>query len=167
MRRARANPISTHTQIDTQNQTMTTIQRSALVAQPPAVLYGLVNDVAAYPRRFDWCTGSAVLEQTESQMLARLDVRVAGMSVSFTTRNMLDPVSRIELALADGPFQRFGGLWTFDALGDSGCRVGLRLEFEMAGKLLGSALALGFTGFADRLVDDFCRVARTEAANGG
>ena len=33
--------------------------------------------------------------------------------------------------------------------GDTGCRVGLRLEFEMAGKLLGSALALGFTGFAD------------------
>jgi ribosome-associated toxin RatA of RatAB toxin-antitoxin module len=146
---------------------MTTIQRSALVAQPPAVLYGLVNDVAAYPRRFDWCTGSAVLEQSDLQMLARLDVRVAGMSVSFTTRNMLDPVSSIELALADGPFQRLGGLWTFDALGDAGCRVGLRLEFEMAGKLLGSALALGFTGFADRLVDDFCRVARTEAANGG
>ena len=50
-------------------------------------------------------------------MLARLDVRIAGMSVSFTTRNMLDPVSRIELALADGPFQQFSGLWTFDALG--------------------------------------------------
>jgi ribosome-associated toxin RatA of RatAB toxin-antitoxin module len=144
---------------------MTTIHRTALVAQPPGVLYALVNDVDSYPRRFDWCTASAVLEQSGQQMIARLDLRVAGIPVSFTTRNELTPVSRIELALVDGPFQRFGGAWTFDALGDSGCRVGLRLQFEMAGKLLGSALALGFTGLADRLVDDFCRVARTEAAN--
>ena len=146
---------------------MTTIHRSALVAQPPARLYALVNDVAAYPRRFDWCSGSAVLDRNERHMLARLDVRVAGMAVSFTTRNTLTPVSRIELELAEGPFQKFGGVWTFDAVGDSGCRVGLRLHFELAGKLLGSALALGFTGFADRLVDDFCRVARREAADGG
>jgi ribosome-associated toxin RatA of RatAB toxin-antitoxin module len=146
---------------------MTTIHRSALVARPPAALYALVNDVAAYPVRFDWCTGSEVIEQAEHRMLARLDVRVAGMPVSFTTRNTLTPVERIDLALAEGPFQRFSGTWTFDALGDAGCRVGLRLQFEMAGKLLGSALALGFTGLADRLVDDFCRVARREAADAG
>ena len=146
---------------------MTTIHRSALVARPPAVLYALVNDVAAYPRRFDWCAGSAVLEQTEHHMLARLDLRVAGVPASFTTRNTLTPIERIELALVDGPFQRFGGVWTFDALGDAGCRVGLQLDFEMAGKLLGSALALGFTGLADRLVDDFCRMARSEAAHAG
>lgn len=40
---------------------MTTIQRSALVAQPPARVYALVNDVAAYPRRFDWCTGLSLI----------------------------------------------------------------------------------------------------------
>ena len=146
---------------------MTTIQRSALVAQPPSVLFALVNDVAAYPRRFDWCVASDVLEQSDSHMLARLDVRVAGLPASFTTRNTLTPVERIELALVDGPFQQFGGAWTFDALGDSGCRVDLRLHFEMAGKLLGSALALGFTALADRMVDDFCRVARAEAAHDG
>ncbi|MBS0193363.1 MAG: SRPBCC family protein [Proteobacteria bacterium] len=145
---------------------MTTIHRSALVAQPPSKLYELVNDVAAYPRRFDWCTDSAVLERSARRMLARLDVRVAGMAVSFTTRNALTPVSRIELELAEGPFQKFGGAWTFDALGDAGCRVGLRLDFELAGKLLGSALALGFAGFADRLVDDFCKVARREVGDG-
>ncbi len=146
---------------------MTTIHRSALVARPPAAIYALVNDVAAYPRRFDWCTGSAVLEQSDHLMLARLDLRVAGVPVSVTTRNTLTPVERIELALVDGPFQRFGGVWTFDALGDAGCRVGLRLDFEMAGKLLGSALARGFAGLADRLVDDFCRVARSEATHAG
>lgn len=145
---------------------MTTIHRSALVAQPPARLFELVNDVAAYPRRFDWCTNGTVIAHAGNAMLARLDVRIAGMAVNFTTRNTLTPVSRIDLALAEGPFQRFGGVWTFDALGESGCRVGLRLDFELAGKLLGSALAIGFAGFADRLVDDFCKVARQEASDG-
>ncbi|MBS0457786.1 MAG: type II toxin-antitoxin system RatA family toxin [Proteobacteria bacterium] len=144
---------------------MTTIHRSALVAQPPARLFELVNDVAAYPRRFDWCIGSQVLEKSKKSMLARLDVRVAGMPVSFTTRNTLTPVARIELELAEGPFRDFGGFWSFDALGDAGCRVGLQLHFELAGKLLGTALALGFAGFADRLVDDFCKVARAEAGS--
>lgn len=146
---------------------MTTIHRNALVARPPAVLYALVNDVAAYPRRFDWCTGSAVLEHSEHHMMARLDLRIAGIPASVTTRNSLTPVERIELALVDGPFQHFGGVWTFDALGDAGCRVGLRLDFEMAGKLLGSALALGFAGLADRMVDDFCAVANSEAVRAG
>lgn len=145
---------------------MTTIHRSALVARPAARLFDLVNDVAAYPRRFDWCTRSAVLEQAERSMLARLEVRVAGMTVGFTTRNTLLPVSRIDLALAEGPFQSFGGAWTFSALGEEGCRVGLHLDFELAGKLIGSALAIGFAGVADRLVDDFCRVARQEPVGG-
>lgn len=145
---------------------MTTIHRSALVAQPPAKLYALVNDVAAYPRRFDWCTGSEVLEQSARHMLARLDLRVAGLPASFTTRNALKPPASIELELVEGPFQRFGGAWRFDGLGDAGCRVSLRLDFEMAGKLFGSALALGFAGLADRLVDDFCRIAREQATDG-
>ncbi|MBS0211984.1 MAG: SRPBCC family protein [Proteobacteria bacterium] len=144
---------------------MTTIHRSALVARPPARLYELVNDVAAYPRRFDWCTGSQVIEHKGRIMLARLDVRVAGMPVSFATRNTLTPVSRIDLELAEGPFRQFGGAWSFEPVGESGCRVGLRLDFELAGKLFGTALAVGFAGFADHLVDDFCKVARREAVD--
>ena len=33
------------------------------------------------------------------------------------------------------------------------------MDFEVAGKVLGSALAIGFQGVADRMVDDFCREA--------
>ena len=40
-----------------------------------------------------------------------------------------------------------------------GVKVSLDLDFEVAGKVLGSALALGFQGLADRMVDDFCREA--------
>ena len=39
--------------------------------------------------------------------------------------------------------------------------MSLNLDFDVAGALVGNALALGFQGLADRLVDDFCRIANT------
>ncbi|KFN44524.1 type II toxin-antitoxin system RatA family toxin [Arenimonas oryziterrae] len=138
---------------------MTSIHRHALVRHSAARMYGLVNDVAAYPRRFSWCESSEVIEQSEDHMLARLDLRVAGLRIGFTTRNSLTPPTRIELMLEEGPFRKFSGLWVFHSLAEDACKVSLSMEFDVAGKLVGSALALGFQGLADRLVDDFCREA--------
>ena len=92
-------------------------------------------------------------------MLAQLDVRVAGMGISFITRNALDFPTRIELQLVDGPFSEFRGLWVFHSLAEDACKVSLSLDFEVASKLIGSAMAIGFQGLADRMVDDFCREA--------
>lgn len=138
---------------------MTSIHRHALVRHSAARMYGLVNAVAAYPRRFSWCESSEVVEQSDAHMLARLDLRVGGLRTSFTTRNTLSPPNRIELRLVEGPFRQLSGLWVFHTLSEDACKVSLSLDFEMAGKLVGSALALGFQGLADRLVDDFCREA--------
>lgn len=138
---------------------MTSIHRHALVRHSAARMYGLVNDVGSYPRRFSWCEDSDVLEQSDEHMLARLDLRFAGLRTTFTTRNALSPPNRIELRLAEGPFRALSGSWVFHSLAEDACKVSLTLEFEMAGKLVGSALAIGFQGLADRLVDDFCREA--------
>lgn len=138
---------------------MTSIHRHALVRHSAARMYGLVNDVAAYPRRFAWCEGAEVLESGDDHMLARLDLRVAGIGLSFVTRNVLTPPTRIELALVEGPFRKFSGTWVFHSLAEDACKVSLSLDFDVAGKLVGSALALGFQGLADRMVDDFCREA--------
>lgn len=138
---------------------MTSIHRHALVRHSALRMYTLVNDVAAYPARFPWCEDSAVLEQSDTHMLARLDLRFAGMRTSFTTRNTLTAPTRIQLELVEGPFRKLTGLWTFHSLAEDACKVGLTLDFDVAGKLLGSALAIGFQGLADRMVDDFCREA--------
>jgi ribosome-associated toxin RatA of RatAB toxin-antitoxin module len=122
-------------------------------------MFGLVNDVQAYPRRFSWCEGSSVVEVSEGIVVARLDLRVAGLSLSLTTRNVLEPPTRIALQLEDGPFSKFKGLWFFHSLAEDACKVSLTLEFEVASKLIGSAMAIGFQGLADRMVDDFCREA--------
>jgi len=135
------------------------IHRHALVSHSARRMYDLVNDVPAYPRRFDWCESAEVLSASGDEMVARLALRAAGLRMAFTTRNTLSPPTRIALALEDGPFDSFDGVWSFHSLSEDACKVSLTLDFEVASKLIGAGLALGFQGLADRMVDDFCQAA--------
>ncbi|MEO7068174.1 MAG: type II toxin-antitoxin system RatA family toxin [Rhodanobacter sp.] len=138
---------------------MIEIRRSALVKYSPAQMFDLVNEVAAYPKHFNWCTDAEVLEQADNVLVARLDLKFAGFRQSFTTRNTTVPPSRLQMSLVDGPFRSLEGVWDFTALGDAGSKVAFALDFEYAGRLGGAALRLGFQGLAGRMVDDFCREA--------
>lgn len=138
---------------------MPKIQRSALVEHSAARMFALVNDIAAYPRRFDWCDAAQVLEADDRHVLARLDLRLGALRTWFTTENTLSPPHHIDMALRDGPFRRLHGRWQFHALDESACKVTLTLEFEPQSRLLAPALTLGFQALADRMVDDFVRVA--------
>jgi len=122
-------------------------------------MFDLVNDVEAYPRRFAWCSGAAVLERDESSLVARLDLRLAGLNQSFTTRNTVLRPDRIHMLLVDGPFRTLEGEWSFLALGETGCKIALALDFDYSGRLTAPALRMGFRNLADRLVDDFSREA--------
>lgn len=138
---------------------MPVIQRSALVEHAAAKMFSLVNDIAAYPRRFDWCEGAEVLEADETRVVARLDLGLGGISTWFTTENTLSPPHHIDMTLRDGPFRKLAGRWQFHALDESACKVSLTLDFEPNNRLLGPAFVLGFQRLADRMVDDFVRVA--------
>ena len=123
-------------------------------------MFDLVNDVEAYPTRFGWCAAGQILERDgDLALTARLDLRFAGLTQSFTTRNTLERPQRLHIHLVDGPLRALEGDWTFKALGDDGCRISLALDFDYAGLLGGSALRLGFQGLANRMVDDFCAAA--------
>ncbi|MCB1553959.1 MAG: type II toxin-antitoxin system RatA family toxin [Xanthomonadales bacterium] len=139
---------------------MSRIERSAIVRRPASVMFQLVHDVEGYPGRFRWCEHSAILQRGENELVARLDLRMAGISQSFTTRNRFEPDRRIDLGLVDGPFSRLAGAWVFQPLTEEACKVSLALDFEMAGRFVGSALAGGFRTLADKLVDEFVREAR-------
>ena len=140
---------------------MIEIRRSALVRWSPAQMFALVNDVAAYPKHFSWCTAATVISQGNNELVARLDLRFAGLRHSFTTRNTMDPPHHLQVSLVEGPFHSLEGRWDFIALGDAGCKVALALDFDYAGRFGGSALKLGFQSLANRMVDDFCRQAAT------
>ena len=122
-------------------------------------MFDLVNDIEAYPRRFDWCERAEVLESEGPRVLARLELGFGALRTWFTTENTLAPPHHIDMQLRDGPFRRLDGRWSFHALDESACKVTLTLEFEPLSRLLAPAMALGFQGLADRMVDDFVRVA--------
>ena len=143
---------------------MTRVVRSALVPRPQQRMYELVNDFPSYPRRFSWCEAASELERDGEHVLARLTVGIAGLSASFTTRNTLTPPERIAIRLVDGPFSKLEGAWEFRALGEEGTKISLTLDFAVAGKWAGSALAAGFHRIADHMVDDFVRAALEDRA---
>lgn len=143
---------------------MIQIRRSAIARYTPAQMFDLVNDVDAYPQRFAWCAGAQVLQRESATILARLDLRIAGTTQSFSTRNTLTPPHRIAMQLADGPFRHLAGNWDFTALGDTGCKIALALDFEYSGRMLAPLLRAGFQKLADRMVDEFCAEAERSYA---
>lgn len=141
---------------------MIEIRRSALVPFTTAQMFDLVTDVEAYPKRFGWCTGARVLERLEDNVLvARLDLKFAGLRQSFTTRNTTERPHRLHMALVDGPFRSLDGVWEFESLGEDGSKVSFALDFEYAGRFGGGAIKLGFQSLATKMVDDFAREARS------
>lgn len=140
---------------------MTIIRRQALIAQPPARLFALVNDVERYPQMYPWCRAVDVLERGDNVIAARLHVRSSGVEFSFATRNTLEPPDRMRMTMIEGPLKRLDGDWTFTRYGDGGCQVDLLLDFEPKSRLLGLATSFAFQKLADRLVEDFSAKAAT------
>lgn len=123
-------------------------------------MFDLVNDVERYPEFLPWCAAAEVRSRSEDAMVATLEIRRAGMSHRFTTRNRMTRPERLALELVDGPFDHFDGLWQFTPLGPDACKVALDLDFDYAGRLIRAALGPVFNRSADTLVDAFCARAR-------
>ena len=138
---------------------MTVISRSALVMHSAQAMYDLVNDVASYPQFMDGCAAVEVFEHTEQTMLARLDLKKAGVQISLMTRNSLQSPRQIEMQLEDGPFKKLKGLWLFKPLTEEACKVSLDLEFEFSSRGMGLAASNLFSGVANNLVDSLCQRA--------
>ena len=136
------------------------VHRSALVPHPAELMYALVNDVAAYPEFLQWCRGSSVLESGPTHMRAKLQLARGGLSSWFTTANTLVPGRSIAIVLEDGPFKALGGTWTFEPIGDAGCKVVLDMAFELDGMLLDLTLGPALSEIFGSLLDAFVARAR-------
>lgn len=139
---------------------MSHIQRSALVHYSPAEMYQLVNNVADYASFLPWCRSSTVISETETEMLASVEIAKSVLNKTFTTKNSLEKDKRIALQLVDGPFKKLNGHWQFDTLKtDNACKVSLDLEFEFDSAMMSIAAKPIFTQIANSLVDSFCKRA--------
>ena len=143
---------------------MPTVRKSVIVHHPCETMFDLVDRVEDYPGFLPWCRGARVLERSNTVTQARIDVDYHGFTTHFTTRNAKERPRAMDLAFVEGPFESFGGRWTFKALGDEGCRVELALDYELAGALGGLAAPV-FGHILETLVDHF--VARADSGAGG
>lgn len=142
--------------------TVRKIHRSAEVAHSAAELYALVDDVPAYPQFLPWCVRAQVLERTPDAVLATLEMSLAGIRRSLTTRNRLHPPARIVLELVEGPFSHFSGTWSFAELPGPAprCRVSLDLSYALISRLLAVTAGPVLGRVADSLVGAFCERAQ-------
>jgi len=139
---------------------MSHIKRSALVHYSPAEMYQLVNDVASYAAFLPWCRSAEVKSESETEMIASVEIAKGVLNKTFTTHNRLHKNFRIELELIDGPFKKLSGYWQFDTLKtENACKVNLELDFEFDNALMSIAAKPIFTQIANSLVDSFCKRA--------
>lgn len=136
------------------------IERSALVAFSATQMFALVNDVASYPAFMEGCVGAEVLQRSDDEVVARLDLSKAGISHSFVTRNQLTPPIAMTMALVEGPFKYLHGEWRFQALAADACKVSFTLDFEFKSALIGMVAGQWFESVANQLVDGLVKRAQ-------
>ncbi|BCL70803.1 Putative oligoketide cyclase/lipid transport protein [Vibrio nigripulchritudo MADA3029] len=139
---------------------MPQVTRSALVPFSAEQMFNLVNDVASYPNFLPGCSGSRIIENSETAMVASVDVSKAGISKTFTTSNQLETGRKILMQLVDGPFKHLHGGWEFTPLDETACKVELKLEFEFTSKLVEMAFGKVFNELTNNMVNAFTQRAK-------
>jgi len=141
---------------------MKTVHKSVLIWYSAAEMFALVTDVASYPQFLPWCDQASVLDETEGGMTAKVGISIAGLSQSFTTRNIHEKDRQVSLKLVDGPFSRLDGHWDFHPLGkgsERACKVDFTLRYDFDNAALAAMVGPVFDKIAGSLVDAFVKRA--------
>jgi ribosome-associated toxin RatA of RatAB toxin-antitoxin module len=139
---------------------MRELRRTAMVNQPPAVVFALVSDVASYPQFVPGCAAAEILERTDDEVVARLTVRRGALRTHFTTRNRHSPPGQVHMQLVDGPLRSLDGDWRFTAVGEHGCQIELQLNYQFSNPLKAALLEPLFVELADQMVRAFVKRAQ-------
>ena len=142
---------------------MRQVKRSALVSQPPAKLYALINDIDSYPQFLPWCTHARVLTRSDQEIVATIGVRQGALQGEFTTRNTLTPERGIHMQLVSGPFRTLDGQWLLTPVELNGCRVEFTVRFAFKSRLTGVLFEPLFEKTVGSLVDAFVKRSRETA----
>ena len=134
---------------------MRKISRSAIVPYSNRQMYTLVEDVESYPDFLPWCSDATLHWRDGDVLEGSVEMNRAGLKRSFRTRNRMHQDEAIVMALVEGPFSHLAGTWNFKALGESGCKVSLDVEFEVRSRTTDRLLGRYFEEICNSLVDAF------------
>src|SRR5476649_2819764 len=136
------------------------INRSALVPYSAEQMFALVNDIHAYPEFIPGCTSSRVVSKQGNELTAEMAVSKAGISKTFTTRNVITDNQSIVMRLVEGPFRSFAGDWRFTSLSQDACKIEFAMSFEFKNKLIELAFGQVFKEMANSMVQAFTKRAK-------
>lgn len=135
------------------------INRSALLSYSARQMYDLVIDIERYPEFLNWCSDTRILERSENEVVASIEIRFKGLHRSFTTRNYMDSGRSVRIELVDGPFRTLNGIWKFIELDADSSKIELDLEFDFSTTFLDRIVGPVFSQIATRQLDAFQRRA--------
>lgn len=139
---------------------MPKVHRQALLPYSPQQLFDIVQRVEDYPLFVPHIRDVIVTPVAENELVAHVQLEPSALGGFFATRNRWIRPHRLTMQLEDGPLSRLQGEWRFEAVGDSGCRVVLDLDFDFANRLLGLAFSRVFDRLVNQLFDAFVSRAR-------
>jgi len=123
-------------------------------------MFELVNNIDDYSQFLNWCDSSSILNQSDDQITASVQINQGSLKQSFSTLNTLTPYKSIEMQLLDGPFDELSGEWRFETLGENASKVHLTLQFKFKSMVIDMALSPIFKSIANSQLDAF--VARAK-----
>jgi len=138
---------------------MAAVEKSVLIMRTPEQMFALVDQVEDYPQFLPWCGGVEVLARSAEITAARIHINYRGIRAHFATENSKQPPHLMTLHFREGPFRRLDGSWRFTRLGDGGCKIEFRLNYEFSNRLLEKALGPVFGHIVNTFVDAFVKRA--------
>ena len=123
-------------------------------------MFELVNNINDYSQFLNWCDSSSILNQSDDQITASVEINKGGIKQTFSTLNTLTPYQSIAMELVDGPFDELSGEWRFEPLGENAAKIHLDLQFKFKSMLIDMALLPVFKNIANSQLDSF--VARAK-----
>ena len=132
---------------------------SVLLPYTQEQLFALVADIERYPEFLPWCIGARIRERQPQLIVADLIIGFKMFRERFTSRVVLDPPRKIDVAYAEGPFRYLNNHWIFERVPE-GCRIDFFVDFEFKSRLMQRVIEVLFGEAVRRMVGAFEKRAR-------
>jgi coenzyme Q-binding protein COQ10 len=127
-------------------------------------MYGLVADVAQYPKFLPWCAAARIRSRTQQ---GPAEVLEADLVISFkvfrerfgSRVTLFADEMKIDTEYLDGPFRYMKSNWSFTARDDGTCDVTFFVDFEFKNAVLQGIIGVVFNEAMQRIVKAFERRA--------
>ncbi|MEP0156343.1 type II toxin-antitoxin system RatA family toxin [Pseudophaeobacter sp.] len=127
-------------------------------------MYGLVADVAQYPKFLPWCAAARIRSRKQQ---GPAEVMEADLVISFkvfrerfgSRVTLFADDMKIDTEYLDGPFRYMKSNWSFAAREDGTCDVTFFVDFEFKNAVLQGIIGVVFNEAMQRIVKAFERRA--------